>query len=134
MDGVAVILSLLQAASALTTAVPAERIVAGLLGLDTELPAIAVTRVSAIDANIISPGATRHVRERVQATVLAASYPQLQATLKAVKAAAADHVGSFAGLSNVTVHTDSAGPYFMDDQASIHTGSQDFIVGYTETR
>jgi hypothetical protein len=32
------------------------------------------------------------------------------------------------------VHTDAAGPDFMDEQASIHMGSQDFIVGFTEAR
>jgi hypothetical protein len=34
----------------------------------------------------------------------------------------------------VTIHTDSAGPDFMDDSASIHMGSQDFMVGFNEPR
>lgn len=133
-DGVTVIVQMMLGDSATTALVPNDRIVAGVLGLDTALPAIAVTRVSAVDENILKPGSTRHVRERVQVTVLAETYPKLKQVLGAVKAAAADRIGSFAGLSNVTVHTDAAGPDFMDDQASIHMGSQDFIVGYSEVR
>lgn len=133
-DGVSILLSLLLADGALTAMVPPAQIVAGVLGLDTALDAIAVTRVSAVDGNISSPGATRHVTERVQVTVLAATYPRLKAVLRAVKTAAADRIGTIAGAANVTVHTDPAGPDFMDDQASIHMGSQDFIVGYSEVR
>jgi hypothetical protein len=74
------------------------------------------------------------VVERVQATAMAATYPELKAILRAAKAAAADFVGDVAGLSGVTVHTDAAGPDFQDEQSSIHMGSQDFIVGYSELR
>lgn len=134
MDGVAILRAILVADNALTTLVPKERISAGVLGLGTELDAISITRVSGVDLNMPSPGPDRHVTERVQATALAATYPKLRSILKAIKAAAADHVGAIAGAADVTVHTDVAGPDFMDDQASIHMGSQDFIVGFTEPR
>lgn len=133
-DGVGIILALLLGDAALTTLVPAERIVAGVLSLNTALPAIAVTRVSGSDLNLASPGPTRHVTERVQVTVLAPTYPQQQEVLQAVKKAAADRIGTIAGAANVTVHTAEAGPDFMDNQASIHMGSEDFFVGYTEVR
>lgn len=134
MDGIAVIRSLLVASVDLVADVPADRIIGGTLPTGVALPAIAITRVSMVDRNILSPGADRHVTERVQVTVLAKNYPSLRRVLRKVKAAAADQIGEFSGLTNVTVHTDGAGPDFMDEQASIHMGEQDFLVGYTELR
>jgi hypothetical protein len=134
MDGVAVLRALLIADPAIAGLVPATRIAAGVLPQGTPLDALSIMRVSAGDRNIIKPGATRHVTERVQVTALAGTYPRLRALIKAVKAAAADYVGAVGGLSGVTVHTDSAGPDFMDEQNSIYMSSQDFAVGYTEVR
>lgn len=132
MDGIAVIRNLLVGNADLIALVPADRVVAGTLPTGVALPAIAVTRVSMVDTNIVAPGATRHVDERVQVTVLAKNYPTLRNILRKTKAAAADKIGDLAGLTNVTVRTDGAGPDFMDEQASIHMGEQDFLVGYTE--
>jgi hypothetical protein len=134
MDGVAVLRALLSADTELVALVPAERIVAGALPVATSLGAISITSISRVDRNIAAPGATRHCIERVQVMALAATYPAVKAILRAAKAAAADFIGSSSGLSNVTVHTDSAGPDGMDEQSSIHMQSQDFIVGFTETR
>lgn len=136
MDGVAVMRELLIGNADLLTLVDgaADRIVAGILAPGTDLDALAIERISAVDRNIMAPGANRRVTERVQVTALAKTYPGQKALLKAVKRAAADFVGSAAGLTDVTVHTDAAGPDFMDEQSSIYMGSQDFIVGYTEPR
>lgn len=134
-DGVAVIRQLLVAHADLTALVPVARIAAGPMPLGTALPAVSIASVSSNDLNIPSPGATRFVTERVQVTVMAANYPSQKQVLREVKQAASDkRMASIAGLSNVTVHTDSAGPDFMDDQASIRMGSQDFFVRFTETR
>lgn len=132
MDGILVIRGILTGNAALTAEVPAERIVAGPLPTGTALPAVSLTRVSAVDNNILKAGVKRRVTERVQVTVLAKNYPAMRRILRLVKAAAADKIGEFAGLTDVTVHTDGAGPDFMDDQASIHMGEQDFMVGYSE--
>jgi hypothetical protein len=132
MDGIAVIRNLMVAHADLTALVPADRVVAGTLPTGVALPAIAITRVSMVDDNIVTPGASRHVNERVQVTVLAKNYPTLRNIMRKVKKAGADKLGNLAGLTNVTVRTDGAGPDFMDEQASIHMGEQDFLVGYTE--
>lgn len=134
MDGVAIIRELLVADSNLIALVPEEQIIAGVLPAGTPLDAIAITRVSSVDRNILAPGADRHVTERIQVTGMAATYPRLRALIRTAKKACADFIGSAAGVTNVTVHTDAAGPDFMDEQASIHMGSQDFIVGFTEAR
>lgn len=133
-DGVAVIIGLLLDGDAVTDLVPADRIAAGIVPEETPLPAISVTSVSKIDHNLLSPGATRHVDERVQVSVMADSYPMLKSVLHAVRAACCDFVGAKAGLSGVTVLSANGGPDYTDEQASIAAGSQDFMVGYLETR
>lgn len=135
MNGVAALRSVLIADVGLTALVPAERIVAGVIPQGTALPAVSITSVSSVDRNLPSPGAKRHVTERVQATVLAANYSAQKAILAAVKAAAADQINpTVSGLSNVTIHTDSQGPDFMNEDASIYLGSTDFRVTFTEAR
>lgn len=134
MAGVAIIRALLAGDPAMRELVPGARIAAGVLPHGTALPAIAITRVSGTDRNIPAPGARRHVRERVQVTMLAASYPQLQAMGAAVRAACADRMPAHPGVGAVTVHTDAAGPDMVDEEASIHMTTQDYLVTYSETR
>jgi hypothetical protein len=134
MDGVAIIRALLTADDALLALVPDDRVAAGALPLGTPLDALSIEMVSTADRNIIAPGANRRVTERVQVTALAATYPRLKAVLAAAKKAAADYVGSAAGVVDVTVHTAGGGPEFMNRDASIHMGTQDFLVGFTEAR
>ena len=134
MNGVVAIRQLLVNDAALVAIVPAARIVSGPLTQGVALPAISITSISTLDRNISSPGATRFVTERVQVTGYHSSYPAKKALLAAVKKALADQAPVVAGIANVTVHTDTAGPDFMDEQARIYMGSHDFRVKYTETR
>ena len=133
-DGVAAIRQLLAAAGAVTTLVPAARIAAGPLPLGIVLPAIAISSISSVDLNIPNPGQYRRVQERVQVTIMAADYPKQKAIQRAARRACADTRPTVPGLLNVTVHTEAAGPDFMNDEASIRMGSQDFIVIYNEER
>ncbi|EQA99122.1 tail completion protein gp17 [Sphingobium baderi] len=134
MNGVIVVRSLLVADTGVTALVPAERIVAGMLPQGTSLPAISLMSVSSTDRNIAAPGPNRRVSERVQVTVLAASYPAAKAIIRAVRAAAADQMPAIDGLTDVTVHTDSAGPDFLDEETGIHMQTQDFRVSFNEAR
>lgn len=134
MDGVAAVRSLLVEASAVTDLVPAGRISAGDLPQGTQLPALSIDSISKTDRNIPNPGAQRHVAERVQVTAHAKNYPSQKALLRAVRGAAADKFPTVAGISNVTVHTEGAGPDFKNEDAKIYLGSQDFLVTYTEDR
>ena len=54
---------------------PESRITAGVLPQGSNLPAIALMSISGIDRNILKPGSRRQVTERVQISVLAATYP-----------------------------------------------------------
>lgn len=134
MNGVAAIWQQLSAHAGLTALVPASRISAGVLPQGTVLPAISIMSVSAVDRNIPSPGAVRHVAERVQVTVMDKTYPSLKAVMAQVKKAGADQMPTVAGISIVTVHTDGIGPDFMNEEASIYMQPIDFKVTYLETR
>ena len=134
MNGVIVVRSLLVGDAGLTALVPPERIAAGTLPQGTALPAIALMSIGSGDRNVPSPGPKRRVTERVQVTVLARAYPEAKAILAAVRAAAADRMPAIDGLSDVTVHTDSAGPDFLDEETGIHMQSQDFRVAFNEAR
>ncbi len=134
MNGVIVVRSLLVADTDVTALVPAARIVAGTIPQGTALPAISLMSVSSVDRNIPAPGPKRRVTERVQVTVLAPSYPAAKTIIRAVRSAAADRMPAIDGLTDVTVHTESAGPDFLDEETGIHMQTQDFRVSFNEAR
>ena len=134
MNGVIAVRSLLVADTGVTSLVPVARIAAGMLAQGTDLPAISLISVSSVDRNVPAPGAKRRVTERVQVTVLARTYPEVKAIIAAVRQAAADQTPNIDGLFDVTVHTDSAGPDFLDEETGIHMQAQDFRVSFNEAR
>jgi hypothetical protein len=134
MNGVIAVRTLLVGDTGVTALVSEARIAAGMLPQGTVLPAISLMSVSSVDRNIPAPGPTRRVTERVQMTLLAASYPQVKAILAAVRKAAADQRPTIDGLYDVTVHTDTVGPDFLDEETGIHMQSQDLRVSFNEAR
>ena len=134
MNGVIAVRSLLVADIGVASLVPVARIAAGMLAQGTDLPAISLMSVSSVDRNVPAPGAKRRVTERVQVTVLARTYPEVKAIIAAVRQAAADRMPTIDGLFDVTVHTDSAGPDFLDEETGIHMQTQDFRVSFNEAR
>lgn len=134
MNGVIAVRTLLVTDTGMTALVPEARIAAGMLPQGTNLPAISLMSVSSADRNILSPSLKRRVTERVQVTVLAATYRQVKAILTAVRKAAADQMPTIDGLFDVTVHTDTAGPDFLDKETGIHMQSQDLRVSFNEAR
>ena len=134
MNGVIAVRTLLVTDTGMTALVPEARIAAGMLPQGTDLPAISLMSVSSVDRNISAPGPKRRVTERVQVTVLAATYRQVKAILAAVRKAAADQMPTIDGLFDLTVHTDTAGPDFLDEETGIHMQSQDLRVSFNEAR
>lgn len=134
MNGVIAVRQLFVAHVGLIALVPAESIAAGILPQGISLPAISLMSVSTVDRNIPTPGASRQVVERVQATAMAADYPGLKAVMAQMKKAGADKMPAVTGIANVTVHTDGMGPDFMNEAASIYMQPLDFRVTYSETR
>ena len=134
MNGVIAVRSLLVADIGLTALVPLSRIAAGMLPQGIDLPAISLMSVSSVDRNVPAPGPNRRVTERVQVTVLARTYPETKAILAAARKAAADQMPVIDGLTDVTIHTDSAGPDFLDEETGIHMQTQDLRVSFNEAR
>jgi hypothetical protein len=134
MNGVIAVRSLLVADTGVTSLVPVARIAAGMLAQGTDLPAISLMSVSSVDRNVPAPGAKRRVTERVQVTVLARTYTEVKAIIAAARQAAADRMPTIDELFDVTVHTDSAGPDFLDEETGIHMQTQDFRVSFNEAR
>ena len=134
MNGVIAVRTLLVTDTGMTALVPEARIAAGMLPQGTDLPAISLMSVSSVDRNISAPGPKRRVTERVQVTVLAATYRQVKAILAAVRRAAADQMPTIDGLFDLTVHTDTAGPDFLNEETGIHMQSQDLRVSFNEAR
>lgn len=122
-------------ADGLGSLVTAAKMFAGPAPLGTALPFVMLESISKVDLNIPSPGDTRFVTERVQVSVIALNYPSQKAIIRAIRHAAADQLyPAVTGISGVTIHTDSAGPDFYDEDYSGWRGSQDFKVRYTEER
>lgn len=134
MSGVAIIRALLVAHAPLVAMVAADRIKAGVLPLGTTLPAIGITQVSGVDRNIISPRATVTVTERVQVTVLAATYVQQKAVIALVRKACRDQRGTFASYPACLVLTYGQGPDgLLGDGSGVFDQAQDFSVSYAQT-
>jgi len=139
MDGVALLVSLLMQDQVLAELVPADRIIGGPLPEAIELPAISVTSISRVDRHPVTGSGATLVRERVQISVFASGYDEVKAILSAVRTGRTSvrilpDSPLFALMPAATVHTDSSGPEFLIEEASIHGGSQDFAVMFTEAR
>lgn len=132
MNGATTVYQLIAGASAVTALVPVDQIVTGILPQGTPLPAISIGEVSESDLETIAPGAYRMTTERIQVTVMARNYDALTAAMKQVKSACDAKSPAVSGIENVIVRTLSKGPYFTNDEASIHMRTQDFRVSYVQ--
>jgi hypothetical protein len=138
MSGVAVIRSKLATNAALIAVVPAARIMAGELPLNTVLPAIQVTQVSSVPRlTLAMTEPNRMHTERVQVTVLVkgpegepagGGYPTLRSILALVLAACPNQRGTINGVTVDSILPDIEGPDLADVAAALYSGSRDFFV------
>lgn len=138
MSGVAVIRYLLANNAPVVAVVPATRIVAGDLPLNTILPAISITQVSSVPMNLlrINEAAKMHT-DRVQVSVLfkgpqgtpsGTGYPGVKALLLLVLAACPSQRGTVNGIAVDSIIPDLAGPDLYDEATALYSGSRDFMV------
>lgn len=132
MSDVKVIRHLLANSAALTAAVPAAKIMAGVIPQGTVLPAIAVSHLSTVRRKTVERSATEHCTSRVQVTVQAKSYPHQKEILALVRAALPRTRGVVHGVDVDNILSDIEGPDFVDSSAEIYMGSCDFIVTFNE--
>lgn len=139
MSGVAIIRYLLANNAGVTAVVPATRIIAGDLPLNTAMPAIAVTQISSVPHNAIRINeATKQYTDRVQVTVFRKAepddrgYPGLKPLLKLVLAACPSQRGAVNGFACESIVPDIEGPDITLPDLSLFTRSKDFIVKFVE--
>ncbi len=138
MSGVAVIVALLRANNAITAVVPASRIMAGDLPLNTGLPAIEVTQISSVPTNFIQTNSSPKMHsDRVQVSVLCkepqtgvagTGYAGLRSLLRLVLAACPNQRGTINGITCDSIVPDIESPDFYNDVDMIRQGSRDFLV------
>lgn len=140
MSGVYVIVALLKASAGVTAIVPASRIMAGELPLNTPLPAIGVSLISSMPTNYIQANSAPKMHtDRVQVSVLCKEtsgsgagigYGGVQSLLRLVLAACPNQRGTINGIIVDSIVPDIAGPDSYDDVDLVHQGSRDFLVRY----
>lgn len=130
MSGVAVVRYLLANDATLTATVPATRIMAGILPINTTLPAISITQISGSRLNVIKHGSNEHVTDRVQVTVLATTYPQQKTILNLVKSALPATRGTVNSIVVDSIQQDFTGPDLYNDDPVIYEQSVDYFVKY----
>ena len=131
MSGVSIIRTLLVANNPLLAAVPATKIMAGALPLNTVLPAISIASVSGVPTGTIRTDETTLWTDRVQVTVETTSYPTQKSILQLVRDAIPAKRGTVGNFYCDSISPDIEGPDVWDMDANIYSGSQDFIVRYT---
>lgn len=134
MSGAAIIRALLAADAAVTAYVPASRIYVGVVPQGTPLPNISTSTISQRELDTVARlGPRITLRERVQVTVHAPSYPAQKAILKAARLGPGTHRGTVVGFDVKAVQPDTVGPDLNGgEDDGIYEQSRDFIVTFAE--
>ena len=134
MSAVAVLRHILAADATLIAQVPAARIMAGVIPINTTLPAISVTEISAVDRKTVAmnDGETL-VTSRVQVTIMAKTYPLVKSILELARKACAHQTGTINSVAVKSILPESAGPDLQDVDAGIFMQSRDWLVQWAAT-
>lgn len=131
MSGVAIVRYLLANNAGLTAVVPATKIMAGPIPLNTVLPAISVAQISGVQRlNVAMNVIERLTTDRVQVTVLAKTYPVQKSILALIRAACPNSKGAINGVDVDSILPDVESLDMYDDTTGICMQSQDFIVKF----
>jgi hypothetical protein len=143
MSGTAVVRYILANTGAITTLVPAARIIAGDAPIATLRPLILVTQVSGNKFYRTVRANERPVlrSERVQvsvlvngplATVAGLGYPQVKALLKLVRDACSGQRGTINTFNVAAITDEGDGPDLFDSDLSLYSQSVDFFVNWID--
>lgn len=143
VSGTAIIRYLLANNTPVTAVIPATRIMAGDLPLNTVLPALSVTQISSVPYNLLRINESHKVHtDRVQVTALfkgpqgspaGTGYPGVKSLLALVLAACPNQRGTVNSISVDSITPDMAGPDLYDDATALYSGSRDFLVRWIGT-
>ena len=128
MSGVAVIRYMLANNAPLIAVVTADKIIAGVAPLNTALPAISIRQISGQEYQTIKRGTNQLVTERIQVTVLAATYPTQKSILNLIRSAVVSTRGTVNTFSVDSITHEGDGPDLYNDDPVIYEQSIDFMV------
>jgi len=130
MSGVAIVRYLLIDNADLAAVVSADKIKAGVIPINTALPAISIRQISGIEHELIKRGTNQLVTERIQVTAMAGTYPQQKSILNLIRAALPATRGTVNGFSVDSITPDMDGPDFQYDDPVIFEQSIDYMVRF----
>lgn len=130
MSGVAVIYHLLSNDASLTAVVPAAKIKAGVVPVNTELPAISIRQISGTELSVIKRGLNQQVTERIQVTVNASTYTQQKEIIELTRDALPGTHGTVNSISVLSLTYESDGPDLEYENPQIFEQSMDYFVTY----
>lgn len=133
MSAAAAVRALLVGNDSVVGSVPAARVFTGTVPLGVALPAIGITTVSGVPRNTLGMHEPNRVmRERVQVTVYANTYPGLDAVMGLVRQALPNTRARLAGLDVQSAIPSTVGPDLEIPEPQIFTRSRDYIVTYLQ--
>ena len=131
MSGVAICRYLLANDAPVLAAVVKKNIMAGIIPLKTELPAIGIEQISDFDFLTVKMSSSVTLRaERVQVTILAKTYPTQKSILALVRAALKNAHGAISTFTVDSILPEGAGSDLYDAEARNYAQQIDFIVRY----
>jgi len=131
MSGTAIIRSLLAANAPLVAVIPAARIFAGAIPINTVLPAIAVTQISGVQRNTLAMNAASYlVTDRVQVTVLCSTYALQKSYMALIRTALPNTRGTINGFVTDSILQDTDGPDLYDGAVPVYQQSKDYMVKF----
>jgi len=130
MSGVAILRYMLANNAPLTAIVSSNKIIAGVVPLNTALPAVSIRQISGQEYQTIKRGTNQLVTERIQVTALASTYPSQKSILNLIRTALPATWGTVNGFVVDSITPDIDGPDLYYDEPDIFEQSIDFIVRF----
>lgn len=130
MSGVAIIRDMLVRDFMIINAVPKGKIMAGVLPLNTVLPAISIRQISGVELKMIKRSGNEMVTDRVQVTVLAMTYPEQKRILELIRSALQSVRGYVGEFEVDSIRPDIDGPDLYSETPVIYEQSIDYIVRF----
>lgn len=133
MDAVLVLRFILANSATMTAMVPASKIIAGIVPINTPMPAIELSHISTQERKTVAmTDADVLTTSRVQITAMSKSYAEIKAILRQIRKSLINLNGLINGVQVDSILSDSIGPDFKDEEAQIYMQSRDFIVKLVE--
>lgn len=131
MSGSAIVRYLLANNATLIAQVPATRIMAGILPINSALPAISILEIDEFARHSVKVDDSQKIYTvRVQVTVEAGTYATQKSLLNLIRDALPLSRGTVNGIFCDSIVPDSAGPDIFDPDLTAYIQSHDFIVKY----